>query len=208
MWQHNYDPLGSPLLSTLVAAVPIVVLLIMIGVLRKPAWMSALGRPRHGTHRRDRGVRHASRSRRELRADGRRIRPAADRLDRLLGRRALPHHARDRQLRGHQGLDRRPDEGPAAAGDADRVRVRRVRRGCRRVRHAGRGRRRHADGARILAVLRRRHLPAREHGARRVRLDRHSRSSRWPARRASTSSRCRSGSAASARRSRSSFRPI
>ena len=42
MWEHNYDPLGSPLLSTLVAAVPIVVLLIMIGILRKPAWMSAL----------------------------------------------------------------------------------------------------------------------------------------------------------------------
>ena len=42
MWEHNYDPLGNPVLSTLVAAVPIVVLLIMIGVLRKPAWMSAL----------------------------------------------------------------------------------------------------------------------------------------------------------------------
>ena len=42
MWQHNYDPFGNPVLSTLVAAVPIVVLLIMIGVLRKPAWMSAL----------------------------------------------------------------------------------------------------------------------------------------------------------------------
>jgi L-lactate transport len=42
MWQHNYDPLGNFWLSTLVAAVPIVVLLIMIGVLRKPAWMSAL----------------------------------------------------------------------------------------------------------------------------------------------------------------------
>ncbi len=42
MWEHNYDPLGNPMLSTLVAAVPIVVLLLMIGVLRKPAWMSAL----------------------------------------------------------------------------------------------------------------------------------------------------------------------
>ena len=42
MWEHNYDPLGSPLLSTLVAAVPIAVLLLLIGVLRKPAWMSAL----------------------------------------------------------------------------------------------------------------------------------------------------------------------
>src|SRR5262245_24415696 len=42
MWQHNYDPFGNPVISTLVAAIPIVVLLIMIGVLRKPAWMSAL----------------------------------------------------------------------------------------------------------------------------------------------------------------------
>jgi lactate permease len=42
MWEHNYDPLGSPLLSTLVASLPIFVLLLLIGVLRKPAWMSAL----------------------------------------------------------------------------------------------------------------------------------------------------------------------
>jgi lactate permease len=45
MWQHpeNYTPIaGSLAFSTLVAAVPIVVLLIMIGVLRKPAWMAAL----------------------------------------------------------------------------------------------------------------------------------------------------------------------
>ena len=45
MWQHpeNYTPIADSLaLSTLVAAVPIVVLLLMIGVLRKPAWMSAL----------------------------------------------------------------------------------------------------------------------------------------------------------------------
>ena len=54
MWQHNYDPLGNLVLSTLVAAVPIVVLLIMIGVLRKPAWMSALRGPRHRARRRDR----------------------------------------------------------------------------------------------------------------------------------------------------------
>src|SRR5262245_7134527 len=42
MWEHNYDPLGMPWLSTLVAALPIFVLLLLIGVLRKPAWMSAL----------------------------------------------------------------------------------------------------------------------------------------------------------------------
>jgi len=42
MWQHNYDPLDNFVLSTLVAALPIFVLLLLIGILRKPAWMSAL----------------------------------------------------------------------------------------------------------------------------------------------------------------------
>ena len=43
MWQHNYEPIGGSLgLSALVAAIPIVVLFLMLGVLRKPAWMSAL----------------------------------------------------------------------------------------------------------------------------------------------------------------------
>jgi lactate permease len=43
MWQHNYEPIGGSLgLSAAVAAIPIVVLFLMLGVLRKPAWMSAL----------------------------------------------------------------------------------------------------------------------------------------------------------------------
>jgi L-lactate permease len=42
MWQHNYMPVGGSLgLSTPVAAIPIVVLFVMLGVFRKPAWMSA-----------------------------------------------------------------------------------------------------------------------------------------------------------------------
>ena len=42
MWQHNYEPLGGSLgLSALAAAVPIFVLFIMLGILRKPAWMAA-----------------------------------------------------------------------------------------------------------------------------------------------------------------------
>jgi len=42
-WQHNYTPVGGSLgLSALVAAVPIVVLFLMLGVWRKPSWMSAL----------------------------------------------------------------------------------------------------------------------------------------------------------------------
>ncbi len=43
MWQHNYTPLGGSIpLSALAAAAPIFVLLIMLGVLRKPSWMAAL----------------------------------------------------------------------------------------------------------------------------------------------------------------------
>ena len=42
MWQHNYEPIAGSLgASALIAALPIVVLFIMLGVLRKPAWMSA-----------------------------------------------------------------------------------------------------------------------------------------------------------------------
>jgi lactate permease len=42
MWQHNYEPIGGSLgLSAPIAAIPIVVLFVMLGVLRKPAWMSA-----------------------------------------------------------------------------------------------------------------------------------------------------------------------
>ena len=43
MWQHNYEPLSGGLgLSALVAAIPILVLFVMLGALRRPAWMSAL----------------------------------------------------------------------------------------------------------------------------------------------------------------------
>jgi len=43
MWQHNYEPIGGSLgVSAIVAAIPIVVLFVMLGALRKPAWMSAV----------------------------------------------------------------------------------------------------------------------------------------------------------------------
>src|SRR5581483_10255580 len=43
MWKHNYEPVAGSLgVSAAVAAVPIVVLFLMLGVFRKPAWMSAL----------------------------------------------------------------------------------------------------------------------------------------------------------------------
>ena len=43
MWQQNYTPAGGSLaLSALLAAIPIFVLLVLIGVLRKPAWIASL----------------------------------------------------------------------------------------------------------------------------------------------------------------------
>jgi lactate permease len=43
MWQHNYTPIhGSLLLSSLVAAVPIFVLLYLLGIKRTPAWIAAV----------------------------------------------------------------------------------------------------------------------------------------------------------------------
>ena len=43
MWPHNYTPFsGSLTLSALVAAVPIFTLVVMLGILRKPAWIAAL----------------------------------------------------------------------------------------------------------------------------------------------------------------------
>jgi lactate permease len=43
MWQHNYTPIGDSLaLSALAAAFPIFVLLLLLGVLRKPAWIASL----------------------------------------------------------------------------------------------------------------------------------------------------------------------
>jgi lactate permease len=43
MWRHNYEPIAGSLgLSAVAAAVPIFVLFLMLGVWRKPAWMSAL----------------------------------------------------------------------------------------------------------------------------------------------------------------------
>src|SRR6202140_5085571 len=43
MWQHNYLPVGGGLgLSAMVAAIPILVLFVMLGALRRPAWMAAV----------------------------------------------------------------------------------------------------------------------------------------------------------------------
>ena len=40
MWQHNYTPVGGSLAaSALVAAIPVFVLFLMLGLLRKMGWI-------------------------------------------------------------------------------------------------------------------------------------------------------------------------
>jgi lactate permease len=44
MWQQNYEPVNGSLgLSAAIAAIPILVLFVLLGVMRKPAWVAALG---------------------------------------------------------------------------------------------------------------------------------------------------------------------
>ncbi len=42
VWQHQYAPTGSVASSALLAAFPIAVLLVLLGIFRKPAWLAAL----------------------------------------------------------------------------------------------------------------------------------------------------------------------
>ena len=43
MWEQNYTPVAESLsASTLVAAIPLVILFVMLGVMRKPGWIAGL----------------------------------------------------------------------------------------------------------------------------------------------------------------------
>src|SRR5436305_1243558 len=42
MWQHHYLPFPTLALSALAAAAPVFVLVLLLGILRKPAWMAAV----------------------------------------------------------------------------------------------------------------------------------------------------------------------
>ena len=175
MWQQTYTPIGDSLaLSALVAAIPIFTLLLLLGVLRKPAWMASLAGlaaavvVAAGVYGMPAGI---AGQRRHVR---RRLRPLSHRLGRLQRDPALPHHARERQIRNPEGLHRPPHHRLAPAGAADRLRLRRVHRRRGGLRHAGGSGRRHAHRPRLRTVLRRRHLPAGQHRARGLRLHRHS----------------------------------
>ena len=118
-------------------------------------------------------ARHAGAARAHERGVRRGIRPLPHRVDRVLGGGSLSAHRRNGAVRDHQGFGRPAHAGPATAGAADRLCVRRLHRGRGRIRHA-RGRRRgHAHGARLHSFLCRGDLPRRQYGAGGVRRHRH-----------------------------------
>ena len=174
-WSQTYDPLGSLVLSTLLAALPVVVLLGGLAVLRWQAHVAAMaglaaalvvaigpfGMPApmavasaaygaaygSAAHRMDRRQRHLSLS--------------ADERARPVRRAASEHHAR------HRGPS------PAAAGGG--VLFRRVLRGRFGVRHASRRHRRDPDRAGVFAAGRVGVVADRQHRAGRVWRPRHAR---------------------------------
>ena len=172
MWTHNYTPLAGNLgLSALVAAVPIFTLVLLLGVLRKPTWIAALCGLGAGvlTSILLYGMPITN-------VVGAVTYGAAQGLfpigwvvfTAILLYRITQEQGKFEIIKDSVGSSHR---GPALAGAADCVRVRRVHRRSVGIRNAGRGSGGDADGVGILAVLCRGHLPARQY-LRRWRSDR------------------------------------
>ena len=98
----------------------------------------------------------------------RRGRLLPDRLDRAQRHFPLPHHGRDRAFRVAEARHRRCHQRPAPAAALDCIRLRRVLRGCFRVRHSGCDHRRGSDRPRLLAARSFRPVADRQHRAGRL----------------------------------------
>ncbi len=136
---------------------------------RVPAHQGALGGDSRADQRARRGdlrLRHAGEDGGARRAQRRPLRAPADRLDRPQHHLPLPADRGERLVQGAAGFDRPHHGGSTPAAAADRVQLRRVLRGCRRVRHAGGGDRRDPDRPRLLAARRLRPLADRQYRAR------------------------------------------
>ena len=107
MWEQNYLPVAGNLgYSTVVAAVPLLILFFMLGVKRKPSWIAGLSALASALVLAIGVFRDARTPSRGL--DGLRcgFRPVPDWLDRHRLADPLPSHSRDWQVRDHQRLHR------------------------------------------------------------------------------------------------------
>ena len=172
-WSQVYDPTGSMLLSTILAALPVIVLLGAIGIFEMKAHLAALlGLVSALAHRHPR-LRHADRHGRHVRGLRRRLRPVADRLDHPQRHLPLPAHQREGRVRRPPAQHPRHLRRPPAAAPVHRLLLRRLLRGRGRLRHAGGGHRRHADRAGLLAARGLGPVADRQHRAGGLRRARH-----------------------------------
>ena len=179
-WTQVYDPTGSEIFSTLLAAAPVIVLL---GSLAFLGWSAAAGGGRgigDGARGGDWNLWHAV----ESGDRGGRIRgvlrSVSHRLDRVCRGVPVCAHGRRGRVRQSQSVGRGVVARSADSGAFDRVLLRGVHRGGGRVRHAGRHLGRTFDRRRLSAALCRRTHADREHGAGRFRCARYADSSRSP----------------------------
>ena len=181
MWNQVYNPLGNATLSTCVAALPVVTLLVLIASNKVKAHIAAvialivanLVAIFIFTMPADMSLRAISARRRH------RLFP--DRLDRAQRHLPLPADGREGRVRDLADHDRRRHRGPPAATSADRVLFRRVLRRRLRLRHPGRGHRRDPDGSRLLTAGGRGPVADRQYRAGRLRRARHADRRVWRA---------------------------
>ena len=100
MFKQLLTPVGGSLgLSFLVAILPIVAVLVLLGLLRRPAWQAALAGSGHRPDRRHRGLADAGRASRSTRLQRRRLRAVAGDVDRRQCAAALQHRREVRPVR-------------------------------------------------------------------------------------------------------------
>ena len=164
-WSQVYDPIGQHLLSTILAAMPVIVLLGAIGIFEMKAHLAALlglvsalliailvfGMPA--------GMAVMS----AVYGAGFGLWPIGWIILNVIFLYQLT--AREGRVRGPAAQHPQHLRRPPAAAAVHRLLLRRLLRGGGRLRHAGRGHRRHADRAGLLAALGRRPVPDRQHRA-------------------------------------------
>ena len=175
MWSQVYDPFGSMVLSTAVAAIPVVVLLGAIGLFEIRAHIARASGAHRGAGRCDPRLWHAAANGGACRGLRRGLRASAHRLDHPQRHLSLSADEREGRVRGPAALDQRDQRRSAPAASVHRLLARRVLRRCGRVRHAGRRHGGHADRPRLLAARRIGPVAHRQYGAGRLRRARHAR---------------------------------
>ena len=173
-WTQNYNPAGHWLLSTLLAAIPVLILLSALAIFRIKAHFAALLGLAASLAHRLLDLRHAIENGRDVRRLRHPLRPLPHRLDRPQRHLHVRPHLRSRPLQSPPAKPHGHHAGPPPPARPHRLRLRRLLRGRLRLRHSRSSHRRHPHRHRFQAVAGFRTIADRQHRARRLRRPRHS----------------------------------